>query len=89
MSNNHATDADREAIRRFRFSSGDCALCLKRYAAEGEKTRIMGYAAYGVITNVSLPIVIFLRGDTPAEDFSETVSYETLDAMFDAGWVVD
>jgi hypothetical protein len=59
-------------------------LCLKKRPKEGEKTGVMGYSAYGVITTPDLPITIYLR-----PDFIAAVKYNSVEELLAAGWLVD
>jgi hypothetical protein len=83
-----ASAMDREIIGNRSRWPGE-TICIKKYPRGDEPTGFMGYAAFGVMTSLRLPIIIFLRGDTEADDFKTTIEYPSLDAMFDAGWVAD
>jgi hypothetical protein len=89
MTNNRATELDRQAFQNFRADGNAGAICVKKYPTGDEKAGFMGYSAFGVLVNVGDPFTVYLRGDDPADDFKTTKVYDTLDAMFDDGWVVD
>ncbi len=62
-------------------------LCVKKYARGDEPRGFAGYSAFGVVTQPAKDgrqIVIYLR-----EDFVRTMTYETVEDMLEAGWVVD
>lgn len=63
--------------------------CLKKKPKEGERTPPMGYVAYGVITDPRAPLTVYLRGETPRDDFKAVERYDSVDAMLAEGWVVD
>lgn len=63
-------------------------LCLKQKDKPGEHN-IMGYRAFGIITNGAEPVTIYLRGDGPNDDWEKTQQYETFEKLLDDGWVVD
>ena len=65
-------------------------LCLKKVPKPGEKKGAMGYSTFGIITNASLPVTIYLRdAEDRKRDFSETAVYPTFEAAFEDGWIVD
>lgn len=59
-------------------------LCLKKRPKEGEKSGIMGYTEYGILTNNQLPLIVYLQPNFVVER-----RYDTVDALLDDGWIVD
>lgn len=70
---------------------GDWETCwVKKRPSGDEKPDFMGYSAFGIIYEVSKPMIIYLRDDNdPRRDFSSVKEYETVDAMLADGWIVD
>lgn len=60
------------------------ALCMKKRPKPSEKTGIMGYSAFGIITTSQLPLVIYLQ-----PEFDTEVRYNTIEEALDDGWMVD
>lgn len=60
------------------------ALCMKQH--DGRE-----YVAFGVLIHNQAPVTIFLReaNHDDAHDFEKTKTYDSLQSMFDDGWVVD
>lgn len=75
--------AEAQIISDERSWSGE-TLCLKRLPKPGEKTGVMGYAAFGIITSSQLPISVWLR-----PNFAREQLYDTVDALLDDGWITD
>jgi hypothetical protein len=67
--------------------TGD-VLCLKRIAKKEDKCP-NGYSAFGVILSPKLPMIIYLRGLDPKEDFKLTARYDSIDDLIADGWRVD
>jgi hypothetical protein len=65
------------------------ALCLKKHPTGDEKPVFAGYSAFGIIRNAEEPVTIYLRGDSPVDDFKKTFEYPTFDDAVRDGWVVD
>ena len=74
--------SDREFITNGRWSGQTC--CLKKRAKPGEKAGFTGYADFGVITTNRAPYDVWRQ-----EDGSLAGHYETIDALLEAGWLVD
>ncbi len=77
---------DAKMIRGLRRWPGE-TLCVKKYARGDEPKGVMGYSAFGVMTQPAKDgrqIVVYLR-----EDFVRTMTYQTVEDMLEAGWVVD
>ena len=73
---------DREFITNGRWSGQTC--CLKKRPKSGEKTGVMGYSDFGVITRHRPPYDIYRQ-----EDGSLAAHYETIDELLEDGWIVD
>jgi hypothetical protein len=54
-------------------------LCLKK----------LDHSAFGVIINDVEPVIVYLRGDDPKDDFKQTMIYHSFEEMMNDGWVVD
>lgn len=66
---------------------GSDTLCLKKRPVGDEKPSIMGYTAFGVITQPARKgqqITIYLQ-----PDFLKFDAYMTVEDMLAAGWIVD
>lgn len=60
-------------------------LCLKkRPTNSGEKVDVMGYTAFGILTNSRLPLIVYLR-----PNFIQEQRYPSIDALLNDGWIVD
>jgi hypothetical protein len=60
-------------------------LCLKKRPKPGEATKgVMGYSAFGILTNSRAPFIVLLR-----PDFEKTMNYDSVDELLADGWIVD
>lgn len=59
-------------------------LCMKRRGKEGEKVGVMGYAAFGVLTNNRAPFIIYIE-----PNYIKEQKYNSIDEMLADNWMVD
>jgi hypothetical protein len=67
--------------------NGD-TLCLKKIAKKEDKCPD-GYSMFGVILSSKLPMIVYLRGLDPKNDFVKTARYDSYDDLIADGWRVD
>lgn len=76
--------SDAQMISNERLWPGETLCLKKRPTKPDEKVGVIGYSAFGVITNSRLPLIVYLQ-----PNFITEKRYESIQDLLDDGWIVD